>query len=84
MTLNGHIITDIGKNSKLELSAYLSHDSFRFNSDTTYTYDNLIVAARFRHTISQSLFAVFSLNNSNFRYEVSNSGHPRICSHNDT
>ena len=77
--INGHIITDIGRNSKLEFSAYLSHDSFRFNSDTTYTYDNLIVAARFRHTISQSLFAVFSVNNSNFRYEVSNSGIPEYA-----
>lgn len=77
--INGHVITDIGKNSKLELSAYLSHDSFRFNSDTTYNYDNLIVAARFRHSISQSLFAVFSLNNSNFRYEVSNSGIPEYA-----
>ena len=77
--INGHVITDIGKNSKLELSAYLSHDSFRFNSDTTYTYDNLIVAARFRHSFSQSLFSVFSLNNSNFRYEVSNSGIPEYA-----
>jgi hypothetical protein len=77
--INVHVNTDIGKNSKLELSAYLSHDSFRFNSDTTYTYDNLIIAARFRHTISQSLFAVFSLNNSNFRYEVSNSGIPEYA-----
>ena len=77
--INGHVITDIGKNSRLELSAYLSHDSFRFNSDTTYTYDNLIIAARFRHTFSQSLFAVFSLNNSSFRYEVSNSGIPEYA-----
>jgi hypothetical protein len=77
--INGHFITDLGRNSKLELSAYLSHDSFRFNSDTTYTYDNLIIAARFRHAISQSLFAVFSLNNSNFRYEVSSSGVPEYA-----
>ena len=77
--INGHVITDIGQKSRLELSAYFSHDSFRFNSDTTYTYDNLIIAARFRHSFSQSLFAVFSLNNSNFRYEVSNSGIPEYA-----
>jgi hypothetical protein len=70
--LNGHIVTDIGQNSRLELSAYYSHDDFRFNSDTTYAYDNLILASRFRHTFSQSLFAVFSLSNSNYRYSVTN------------
>lgn len=70
--MNGHFLTDIGKNSQMELSAYYSHDDFRFNSDTTYNYDNLIVASRLRHNFSQSLFAVFSLNNSTYRYNVSN------------
>jgi CarboxypepD_reg-like domain/TonB-dependent Receptor Plug Domain len=70
--VNGHFITDIGKNSQLELSAYYSHDDFRFNSDTIYNYDNLIIASRLRHNFSQSLFAVFSLTNSTYRYNVSN------------
>ena len=53
--------------------------AFRFNNDTTYSYDNLIVAGRFRYSISQSLFAVFSLNNSNFRYGVTNSRIPEYA-----
>jgi outer membrane cobalamin receptor len=77
--INGHFVTGIGKNSQFEISAYYSHDSFRFNSDTTYSYDNMIVAARFRHSISQSLFAVFSLNNSNYRYGVKNSRIPEYA-----
>lgn len=70
--INGHFITDLGKNSQLELSAYYSHDNFRFNSDTTYNYDNLIFASRLRHNFSQALIAVFSLNNSTYRYNISN------------
>lgn len=77
--INGHVVTDIGKNSQLELSGYYSHDTFRFNNDTTYSYDNLIVAGRFRYSISQSLFAVFSINNSNYRYRVTNSRIPEYA-----
>ena len=71
--VNGHLVTDIGRNSVLELSAYYSHDDFRFNSDTTYAYDNIITSARVRHTFSPSLLGSFSLSNSNYRYNVSNS-----------
>jgi hypothetical protein len=74
--INGHIVTDIGKNGLLELSAYYSHDDFRFNSDTTYAYDNLITSARYRYSISPTLLALFTLGNSHYRYNVSNSRIP--------
>lgn len=70
--INGHFITDIGKSSQMELSAYYSHDDFRFNSDTTYNYDNLIIASRFRHNFSQSLLSAFSVTNSLYRFNVTN------------
>ena len=40
--LNGKITYDINKKNKIDLSAYLSHDAFMFNSDTVYSYDNNI------------------------------------------
>lgn len=70
--LNANITADAGKNSQFEVSAYYSHDDFRFNSDTSYAYDNHILSSRFRHNFSQSLFAVFSLTNSHYRYNISN------------
>ncbi|MGE5347886.1 MAG: carboxypeptidase regulatory-like domain-containing protein [Actinomycetota bacterium] len=70
--INAHITADAGKNSQVELSAYYSHDDFRFNSDTNYAYDNHIISSRLRHNFSQSLFAVFSLTNSHYRYSISN------------
>src|ERR1035437_6973201 len=40
--LNGKITYDLNKNNKIDFSAYTSHDSFRFNSDTVYSYNNNI------------------------------------------
>ena len=69
--LNGKVVLDIDKNNKLDLSFYNSHDAFRFNSDTLYAYDNNIVALRWRHFFSNSLFSQITLNNSNYRYNIS-------------
>ncbi|MGA1977160.1 MAG: TonB-dependent receptor [Bacteroidales bacterium] len=68
--VNAKLNYDINKNNKLEFSAYLSHDSFRFNSDTVYSYDNDIVSAKWRHFFNSRFFSAVSLNNSNYRYDI--------------
>ncbi|TAL61415.1 MAG: TonB-dependent receptor, partial [Bacteroidetes bacterium] len=40
--INGKITWDLNKKNKIDLSSYYSHDAFRFNSDTVYSYDNNI------------------------------------------
>jgi len=47
--VNGKITYDLNKNNKIDFSAYTSHDAFRFNSDTVYSYNNNIFALRWRH-----------------------------------
>jgi len=74
--VNGKITYDINKNNRIDLSSYLSHDAFRFNSDTTYSYDNHIVALRWRHFFTSRLFSVMSVNNSNYKYNVSSDDNP--------
>jgi len=69
--LNGRITYDINKNNKLEISSYFSHDSFRFNSDTVYSYNNNIIALRWRHFFSNRFFLFLSLNNSSYNYDIS-------------
>jgi hypothetical protein len=69
--LNGKITYDFNKNNKIELSAYTSHDDFRFNSDTVYSYNNNIVALKWRHFFSSRFFSVISLNNSSYNYDIS-------------
>jgi hypothetical protein len=69
--LNARITYDLNKNNKIDISSYLSHDSFKFNSDTVYSYDNNIVALRWRHFFNSRFFSLLSVNNSNYKYEVS-------------
>jgi hypothetical protein len=69
--LNGKITYDLNKNNKIEFSSYYSHDSFRFNSDTVYSYDNNIFALKWRHFFSSRFFSALSINNSSYNYNIS-------------
>jgi len=69
--INARIAYDLSKNDKIDLSAYYSHDSFRFNSDTTYKYHNNIVSFRWRHFFSSRFFSALTLNNSHYDYDIS-------------
>jgi len=69
--INAKYTYNINKNNKLDFSGYLSHDSFRFSSDTVYSYDNSILIARWRHFFSSRFLSLVTLNNSNYRYDVS-------------
>lgn len=74
--LNGKITYDLNKNNRIDVSSYLSHDSFKFNSDTTYSYDNNIVALRWKHFFNSRFFSLLSVNNSNYSYGVTSSSIP--------
>jgi hypothetical protein len=69
--LNAGISWDLNKNNKLEISSYSSRDAFRLNSDTLYEYNNNIVSARLRHFFTQRHYAIFTLDNSYFSYNIS-------------
>ncbi len=69
--LNGRLTYDIDRNNKIDLSSYFSRDLFRFNSDTTYLYNNNIVAFRWRHFFNSRFFSVLSVNNSRYNYDIS-------------
>jgi len=68
---NGKITYDINRNNKLDFSSYYSHDSFRFNSDTVYSYNNNIFALKWRHFFNNRFFSALSVNNSSYKYDIS-------------
>jgi hypothetical protein len=74
--LNGKLTYDLNKNNKIDFSAYTSHDSFRFNSDTVYSYDNNIFALKWRHFFSSRFFSALSINNSSYNYDISSQNIP--------
>lgn len=67
---NGKIVYTSDKKNKFDFSSYLSHDSFRFNSDSVYNYNNRISAVKWQHNFSNRFFSVFSLNNSYYNYKI--------------
>ncbi len=69
--LNGTLTYDFNRNNKIELSSYMSHDAFRFNSDTVYSYNNRIVALKWRHFYNSRFLSTVSLNNSSYDYNIS-------------
>jgi hypothetical protein len=73
---NAKVTYDPNKNNKIEFSAYISHDSFRFNSDSLYSYDNNIFALKWRHFFNSRFFSVFSVNNSGYRYDINSHSNP--------
>jgi hypothetical protein len=68
--LNGKITYDLNKNNKIDFSAYTSHDDFRFNSDTVYSYNNNILALKWRHFFNSRLFSSLSVNRSSYNYDI--------------
>ncbi len=72
--INSSISWDLNKNNKLYISSYLSYDAFKLNSDTLYKYQNSIVSARLRHLFSERHYAIFTLDNSYFSYNLTSNG----------
>jgi outer membrane receptor for ferrienterochelin and colicin len=70
--LNGKMTYNLNKNNKLDLSSYFSHDSFRFNAGTVYSYDNSIFALKWLHFFTGRFFSTFSINNSFYNYDITN------------
>jgi len=74
--LNAKISYDPDDKNKFELSSYISHDAFKFNSDTLYSFNNRIVAVKWQHFFNNRFFSVLTANNSNYNYDVSGKSPP--------
>ena len=68
--LNGRVTYDLNKKNKIDISAYYSHDDFKFNADTVYGYNNSILAFRWRHFFNTRFLSTISVNNSNYKYDI--------------
>jgi hypothetical protein len=69
--MNIKVTHNLNKSDKLEYASYLSHDLFRFGSDSIFKYNNNIFSVRWRHIFNSRFFSSLSLNNSFYKYEVS-------------
>ena len=59
-----------GDNTKLTVSAYGSQDQFRLQGDTTYSWQNQLVAARFDHSFNRKISSSIMVGYGSYGYNV--------------
>lgn len=64
-----------GKNS-LFLNAYLSHDGFRLNGDTTYRYGNKNANLKWKHNFNNQLYGIATVGVDRYDYSISSISNP--------
>ncbi|GAB3971589.1 carboxypeptidase-like regulatory domain-containing protein [Spirosoma terrae] len=74
--LNLHVTHDFNERNTLYVTGYLSSDSFRLNSDTTYQYQNQAATLKWKHIINNKLYSVFTGSYSGYKYNVYSEKNP--------
>jgi outer membrane receptor protein involved in Fe transport len=72
-----HLGHEISPRDRLYASAYLSHDDFRLNADSTYTYQNLNTRLKWRHDFTDKLYLVLSSGIDQYHYSVKGRNNPK-------
>lgn len=68
--INANIQHTINEQNTLELTAYLSQDDFRFDPDTTYSYQNINVALGWEHYFNDQLEGRFTVGSDNYQFGI--------------
>lgn len=72
-----HLGHEFSARDRVYASAYLSHDDFRLNSDSTYTYRNRNARLKWRHDFTDKLYLVLSSGIDQYDYSVKGSNNPK-------
>lgn len=68
--INANIQHNINEENSLEFTAYLSQDDFRFDPDTTYSYQNLNLALGWKHYFNDELEGRFTVGSDNYEFGI--------------
>ncbi|MEB2784912.1 TonB-dependent receptor [Algoriphagus persicinus] len=68
--INANIQHNLNEKNTLELTAYLSQDDFRFDPDTTYSYQNINVALGWKHFFNDQLEGRFTVGSDNYQFGI--------------
>ncbi|MFI5136478.1 MAG: carboxypeptidase-like regulatory domain-containing protein [Sphingobacteriales bacterium] len=66
----------VNDKNNISLSGYLSNDSFKLNSDTTYAYSNKSLILKWRHNFNNKLYSVIAGGADDYKYSVSSQANP--------
>jgi len=67
---NLDISHQINKDNNIYISSYLSNDSFRLNSDTTYNYSNKNANIKWKHNFNNKFFGVLTGGFDGYQYDI--------------
>ncbi|MBL7969672.1 MAG: carboxypeptidase-like regulatory domain-containing protein [Prolixibacteraceae bacterium] len=68
--VNGAVNLVLGENNTLKMMGYLSNDVFNLNSNSLYTYGNLIGSANWKANISKNLISNLNLAYSKYDFQL--------------
>jgi hypothetical protein len=74
--VNLHISHEFNEKNSLYLSAYLSKDGFKLNSDTLYNYKNQNATLKWKHVFNNQLYGVLTSGFSRYQYSVTSDKNP--------
>jgi hypothetical protein len=74
--MNLGITSQLNDKNTIYLMGYLSHDSFRLNSDTAYGYNNKNANIKWKHNFNNKLYSVLMAGYDHYDYNVSSSQNP--------
>jgi hypothetical protein len=74
--LNLNITHEASDRNSLYLTAYISRDKFRLNSDSAYTYLNQTAALKWKHNFTPKLYGVFTGTYSRYEYQIDSDKKP--------
>lgn len=74
--VNLHINHEFSPKDYLHVSGYISHDRFKLQNDTSYTYSNKVAAIKWRHIFNNKFFGEFGGNYSGYNYAISSDKNP--------
>lgn len=77
---NGHISHEFDEKNNLKVSGYYSYDQFRLGSDTTYSYSNKAIVAKWSHIFNNKFYGVFTSAYSGYDYGVENTKNAKVAS----
>ena len=68
--VNGTVNLVLGENNSLKIMGYLSNDVFNLNSNSLYTYGNIIGSANWKANISKTLISSLNLSYSKYDFKL--------------
>jgi hypothetical protein len=74
--ITANLTHKINENNSVSLSGYISHDKFKLNSDTAYSYSDRNASVKWKHVFNPRFYSVVTGTVSKYSYSINSSQNP--------